>query len=376
VEKKVLYIGNDLTYNLFTDIAVRTETQIVPFYAPSATADQIIEIALSDVYAMIILNVMEIETDNDELERIISSIQAATKSKLTIMAQGFSVRSNVILKSAQNGVSYFMLSKSLSDLNEDYKNALAGIKNNQQIIDAALKAPTKPENGIVPATERFSSISVAVAGPISRMGVTSVSIQLVKYFLSKGKTACYIDMSGTGYTELCKEYYDCDSEDIINHRITIDGIDMYYNVTADILQNIEVKNYNFMIFDVGNISQSAEKQSVFLQKKYRLLVVGDKPNEEMAFNRLMKEIYRTNITYLYNFVPQGDRESLIEDANNRNQKCYFVPFFDECFSLVADSAKMFDTVFSAEFPQKPNVPVAPVKKRRGLFRGRKEGGKK
>ena len=369
MEKKVLYIGNDLTYHLLTDISMRTETQIVPFYAPSASTEQIIEAALGDIYAMIILNVTEVDTSNEELDRMINSIQAATQSKFIIMAQGFSTRSNVILKAARNGVSYFMLSTNLTELNDDYRNALAGIKNNQQIIDTALKTQSEtPNEEIVPAGERFTSVSVALAGAISRMGVTSISIQLVKYFLSKGKTACYIDMSGTDFTELCREYYDLDSEDLSNHRITIDGIDMYYDVTADILQNIEVRNYNYMIFDVGNISGSAQKQNVYLQKKYRLLVIGDKPNEEKAFNRLMKEIYRTNIYYLYNFVPQGDRESLIEDAKNRKQKCYFVPFYDECFSLTAESIKLFDSVFSDEFPAKSESTTPPAKKKkRGLF---------
>ncbi len=374
MDKTVLYIGNSDTYNLFTDVAVQTESKIEPFYAVSRSKEEIINAAISGVYAMIILNVAEILVAADSINDIIRSIQASTKTKFVVMASGYSQRSSVIVEAAKAGVCYFMLSEDAAGLKETYINTLAGIKNANQILDtflidghstAGAKTDTKS------MVERFSSISVGIAGCIDRIGVTSVAIQLIKFFLSVEKTACLIDNSDTGYVELCREYYGVDDEDEDMHRITLEGVDMYYNVTAEILQHIELRNYNFMIYDIGNISVSPQKQTDFLKKKYRLLVTGDKPNEMKAFDYLINSIYRTHIHYLYNFVPQADREYIMEDIKKQKQECWFIPFFDECFSLCSESVPIFQSIFSEELPA-PEEETTPTKKRRFALRRKKK----
>ena len=73
MSKKVLYIGDEDTYHLFDDVARRTESEIVPFYAVTKPAQEIINSALEDVYAMVILNVAEILSATEELSYIIKN---------------------------------------------------------------------------------------------------------------------------------------------------------------------------------------------------------------------------------------------------------------------------------------------------------------
>lgn len=375
MERSVLYIGNSETYNIFSDVAEQTETKIVPYYAVSRTKEEIVNAAISGVYAMIILNIAEIVVAVDSIVDIIKTIQASTKTRFVVMASGYSKRSSVVVAAAKAGVNYFMLNEDATGLKETYINTMAGIKNVNQIVDSVLisdGALQDAKGNIVSAAERFSSISVGIAGCIDRIGVTSVAIQLIKFFLSVGKTACLIDNSDTGYVELCREYYGVDNEDEEMHRITIEGVDMYYNVTAEILQRIELKNYNFMIYDIGNISDLPQKQTDFLKKKYRLLVTGDKPNEMKAFDMLIQNIYRTHIVYLYNFVPQSDREYILEDIKKQKQECYFVPFYDECFSLSSESVPIFQSIFSEELPKPQSQENEQQKKKKKLLFGKKK----
>ena len=381
MEKKVLYLGNGNTYNIFDDVAKQTETTIEPYYAVSKSKEDIVNKAISDTYLMIILNVAEIIEAADNIVEIIKAIQSGAKTKFVVMAMGYSPKSTVVVEAAKAGVGYLMLSEDATGLKETYISTLANIKNVNTIVDVySLKTNELLENAssynVVNAAAKFSSVSIAVAGCINRIGVTNVAIQLIKFFKSIGKTACYIDNSGTNFIQLCREYYCCDEDDEQEHRITLDGIDMYYNVTAETLQNIHLKNYNFMIYDIGNISNSPQKQTEFLQKKYRLLCTGSKPNEVQAFDGVIKNIYRTNLTYLYSFVPVNDREDIIEDVKKANQKCFFVPFFDDCFSLTADSVPMFSEIFEAEIPKPEIKNEEEVVKKRGWFGFREKKNKK
>lgn len=374
-------MGNGDTYNIFSDVARQTETTIEPYYAVSKTKEDIVNKAISDTYLMIILNVAEIIEAADSAVEIIKAIQAGAKTKFVVMAMGYSPKSSIVIEAAKAGVGYFMLSEDATGLKETYISTLANIKNVNNIIDIYSLQTNKlledaNGNNIISAAEKFSSISIAVAGCINRIGVTNIAIQLIKYFMSVGKTACYIDNSGTDFIQLCREYYCCDEDDEQEHRIMLDGIDMYYNITAETLQNIYIKNYNFMVYDIGNISKSPQKQTEFLQKKYRLLCTGSKPNEVQAFDSVIKNIYRTNLTYLYSFVPVNDREDIVEDVKKANQKCFFIPFFDDCFSLTAASVPIFSEIFEADIPKQEVPKDEEPPKKRGLFGFREKKNKK
>lgn len=380
MSKKVLYIGDENTYHLFDDVARRTESEIIPFYAVTASGEEIIQKALSDNYEMVIINITELINVADNLPELIKSLQNSSKNKLVVMAEGYSPQSNFIIEAAQNGVSYFMITDNAAERNRIFVDTLAGIKNVYDIMGKDQQQHQEmiehQKQAVRNARQKYNSISVAVAAGMNRIGCTSVAIQLIKFFSSQGKSACFLDFSETGYVEECAQYYGVDSEDFEHHRITLDAVDMYYNITAEILSYIELQNYDFMVYDMGDISGKPQKQTEFLQKKYRIIVAGEKPNELGAFRLLLENIYRTKISYLFNFVPQADRETVAQDVETADSKCYFVPLMDEVFSLVSESIPLFHDIFSEDLPPLPS-PEENIPKKKGLFgkhRKKKKGG--
>ena len=379
MSKKVLYIGDEDTYHLFDDVARRTESEIVPFYAVTKPAQEIINSALEDVYAMVILNVAEILSATEELSYIIKTIQSSVKTCFLIMAEGYSPKSSIIIEAAQNGVSYFMLTDVGAERNRIFVDALAGVKNVYDVLDRTKSEHAEEyenkQQAARNARANYNSISVAVASCMPRIGCTSTAIQLIKYLFYREKTACFLDFSGTGYTEKCAQYYNTDSEDYEHHRITLDGIDMYYDISAEIMSFIDLQNYDFLIYDMGNISDNPQKQTEFLQKKYRIIVTGNKPNENEALISMKNSIYKTKISYIYNFIPVADRESILEDVEATEGKCYFLPYMDEVFSLVKESVPLFNEIFLSELPVVPKEQAEEgKKKKKGFFKKRNKKG--
>lgn len=371
MSKKALYIGNSDTAFLFFDVAEQTETELETYNAVSANKENIINKALSESYEIIIFNVAELLEAVDDTLNIIKAIVSGSKAKLIVMAQGYASNSHLVVEAAKAGVGYFMLSKDTAGLKEVFISTKANIKNVYNLVDAYRIPEQQSANEFVSAAEKFSYKTVSVAGCMARIGTTSVAIQLVKFFQSQGKTACFIDNSNTGYMELSKNYYLTDDADEQMNRITLEGIDIYYNVTAEIMQQIYIKNYNFIVFDVGNISENTAKQTEFLQKDYRILCTGCKPNESIALEKLLQNIYQTKIAYMYSFVPKNERDGIMEDVKGLNQKCYFTPYFDECYSLTSDSIPLFKDIFNDVFPADEEIQEQPIKKK-GLFGKRKK----
>ena len=58
-----------------------------------------------------------------------------------------------------------------------------------------------------PQTEHKNRKTIAVVGSLSRIGTTTQCLQIVKYFQSCGKKACYIEFNNTGFLNALKKYY-------------------------------------------------------------------------------------------------------------------------------------------------------------------------
>ena len=371
MSNKILYIGDTGTSFIFQRIAEQANAELVPYSAITATKDQIIDKALSESFEMIILNAPECYDVKSEtisiIETILNSVNT-NNTKVVLMAPGYDSKSHLVVAAAQKGVRYFIISKSASDMIEEFKTAKAGISNIP--IDVyQIQNPTIKEE-FVSAAEKFSSVEIAVGGVMPRIGTTTIAIQLIKFLHSEGKTACYVDLSNTDYMELATNYYDTEKHEKDLHKFNLAGVDIYTNVTQEILYQIHVRNYNFIIYDTGSLLKNNVNTSDFLRKSIKLLCTGNKPNENKALNNVANTLYNTKINYIYSFVPDDE----IEDIRDELKKwfgctCYFAPYIPDAFSLNNESRAMFKAILSEYFPEEEPEEIP---KKKGFFERRRE----
>lgn len=368
MERKVLYCGNADTYFLFNTIAKKTETKLMNYNAVMANGEELLNKIISDNFEMVIINIAEIEKAQNEVIDVCKKVINGTKSKVVLMAQGYSNTSTLVVSAAKAGVSYFMLSKDLAGLNDTYIKTLANIKNVTDIYCGVNDSIDTNGNSVINVTSK----TIGVAGCISRIGTTSTAIQLVKFLQFMGKTACYVDNSGTDYISQCRDYYEPSDDNRELHKVTFDGVDVFYDVSAEIMQQIYLNNYNYIVFDCGNIANDSSKQIQFLQKQWRLLCTGSKPNESSNLQKVIREIYQTKIYYLYFSVPTAERAYIKKDVEEFDQKCYFLPFYDDCYSLHLDSIPIFSDIFSEEFPKQQEIDNDITQKKGGWFKNKRD----
>jgi hypothetical protein len=364
MNNKILYIGNPDTAFIFQKIIEQANSELVTFSAIAATKDQIIDKALSEPYEMIILNAPECYEVKSETIEIIDTIHNSVNSnntKTVMMAQGYNSKSHLIVAAAQKGIRFYITSSTASDMIEEFKTVKAGI-GNIPIDVYQIQTPSIKEE-FISAAEKFSSIEIAVGGCMSRMGTTTIAIQLIKFLQSEGKTACYVDMSNTDYMELATKYYDTERHEKDLNKFTLAGVDIYTNVTQEILYQIHVRNYNFIIYDTGSLLNSSTNTSEFIRKSIKLLCVGNKPNENKTLNIVANTLYNTKINYVYSFVPDDEIEDIREELKKWfGSECYFAPYIPDAFSLNNESRALFKAILSEYFPENEEVEEVPRKK--------------
>lgn len=371
MNNKILYIGNRDTAFIFQKIAEQADAELTVFSAITATKEKIIEAALGESYEMIILNAPECYEVKSEtiniLETIHNSVNKNT-TKLVLMAPGYNSNSHLIVAAAQKGIRYYIISSTATDMIEEFKTAKAGI-GNIPIDVYQMQTPAVPEE-FISAAEKFSSVEIAVGGSMSRIGTTTIAIQLIKFLQSEGKTACYVDLSNTDYMELATNYYDTENHENDLNKFTLAGVDIYTNVTQEILYQVYVRNYNFIVYDLGSLLNNSLSTAEFLRKRIKLLCVGNKPNENKTLKAVADTLYNTKINYIYSFVPEDEINDIQEELEKWfGSVCYFTPYIPDAFSLNNESRSMFKSILSEYLPKEEPV-IQPTKK--SFFARRKE----
>lgn len=371
MSNKILYIGNRNTAFIFQKITEQAEAELETFSALTATKNQIIDKALSESYEMIVINAPECYEVQAEIISIIETINTSVNTnstKVVLMAPKYNPNSHLIVAAAQKGIRFYITSNQATDMIEEFKTAKAGISNIP--IDVYQEQERTAKEDFISAAERFSSVEIAVGGSMSRIGTTTIAIQLIKFLQSEGKTACYVDLSNTDYMELATNYYDTESHEKDLNKFNLAGVDIYTNVTQEILYQIHVRNYNFIIYDTGSLLNNSISTSDFLRKSIKLLCVGNKPNENKTLKSVADTLYNTKINYVYSFVPNDEIDDIREELGKWfGSACYFAPYIPDAFSLNNESRAMFRAILSEYFPEEEPEEVP---KKKGFFERRRE----
>ena len=132
--------------------------------------------------------------------------------------------------------------------------------------------------------------TIGVAGAIHRIGTTTQAIQMVKFLISKGYKACYIEVNETkyknilikqaeqyiSYAEKVKIAFEVEKDDEELGFISYEKVDMLYK--PDKLASIE-EEYDFYVYDYGTYSDRGFNKAAFLKDDITIFVTGANPTE-------------------------------------------------------------------------------------------------
>lgn len=361
----ILFIGTEQAGYFIREVALSYQ---IPLETTGLVLDlkQIQTLALKEKYEYIIINVGMLTASCSEVATMIKNIRMSTSGRIIILAQGYSIKSEMIQELANVPITNFLTSNNISEIKEQLENALKGIDD----IDIHYAKSVEQETVTPKPLNAFNAYkTIAVVGSVGRIGTTTQCIQMVKYLNIQNKKACYIEMNNNGYLALLKEFYDEGvTVDEQLGKITYQNVDMFYK--KDKISDILKLGYDYYIYDFGIYHPNEFALISFLEKSIKFVVCGTKPNELMQMQQVLQVFYQNEVGYIFSFSPDSEHEDVLELMEDKAQHTYFAGYTSDLFFYSSNSDSMYSKMFAEELEQVQEK--VPEKRKSFFFRGKEK----
>lgn len=342
--KSILYLGDVATaWNLQREIE-KLKVEIQPFHAIDSTKNELQSVIHGEEKRLfgIIINIDELSNTEQEISQIIKDIIVKTDVRLCIMCPGHTIAEPFIRTMVEMGVQFFMMGANSIVNAKVIKNMLANKSNVSAIFEQTSSDNTK-EKPTLPVKE---TKVITVGGCVSRIGVTTFCIHLIKFLQSISKKACYVDRSGTSYMGDFMLIYENEGQsDPAHSRFILEDIDFYYFTDDAAKEFARNQGYDYIVCDVGELNRDRENINLFIDSDMHILCAGSKSNEFKAVYNLLDTLHDKGVYYTFYSVPRAQRPSIAETCKSHRQKCFFTPYIDDEFVLQKNTQRMYMKMF-------------------------------
>lgn len=291
----------------------------------------------------IIYDVEDYLDDPDVLIHEIMLIRKANGAEPIIYTPTMNPKNLIVQEATNKGIKRFIdSSQDMGAQKEQLIFCITGYydKNEREDVQEIIEVQKKKE------IKERSYKTIGVAGTIHRIGTTTQAIQIVKFLISKGYKACYVEVNETkyknilirkaeqyiSYAEKVKIAFEIEKEDDDLGMISYEKVDMLYK--PDKLANMD-EEYDYYVYDYGTYSDRGFNKAAFLKDDLTIFVTGANPTEiDYTIDIAVNSSYIKS-KLLFSFLEEAERESFIGYMKDYNAagRCFFVPYTPNPFVL-------------------------------------------
>ena len=315
----IVFVGTQERGFFVTEVAKKHGWDTA-FISASLTIDKQVNDILKQTNCQYIVYDIEQYGESAEIiADVIRRIQKANNAVPVIFAPGYSHESDIVKFLMFKGVQYFIFADWEDEKKTQLEQAVQGFVNSNDFENNNFSIFENTEKK--KEDNRFRTIGIA--GVVSRIGTTTQAIQIVKYLLFKGYSACYIQMNNHRWVEELAEAYEGVEEDKEIGLVRYKEVDMYCKLEK--LQDVMKKGYDFFVYDYGVYRERDFNKVSFLEKDLEMFMVGTKPGEFMRTYELIENNFYNNVIYIFNFVPDDkeEREDIYDLMQDKKDMTFF-----------------------------------------------------
>lgn len=273
----------------------------------------------------LIIDIEQYIDSADDLAEEIKRIGRAKNCDIIIYAPGYDHQSRVIEACVSQGIRYYVFSGNQTEARVELERCFLGYYQEEP--------REEPES--IGKEEIKCGTRIGVTGACSRIGTTTLTIQLVKYLQVKGYKACYIEVNGTGFVEKHEQFFHT-SHDYNLGKVTFQHVDMFYK--QENLLEVFKQGYDYFLFDFGTYTEGGFNKTSFLEKDIRIFVMGSKASEMEPTMEVLRNEYYTDVSYVFNFISENEKQDLLEFMEEKAKATYFSVYTPDQFEYVHNPA--------------------------------------
>lgn len=325
----ILFCGSEIKGNFISEISRRKKDNIT-FTGEEIHIMDFEKCIFSSQYDVIVVDVADLCDETEDIVSYLERVKNAKNSKIIICAIGYSNKSILIQELIKADFKNFILANGLATQNEEYEKCISGYyENNEYELKQTSEEDKKSEKN---KYEKAPVTNVGVCGTLGRIGTTTQCLQIIKYIISKGYTAAYIEVNDNQYIKKCSQLYSDVKKSSDDNCVIYKSIPMYTGYQID--EAIR-KNYDYLIYDYGNITDTSFNKVSYLEKKIKVMVCGFKANEFESVQPVLQTSAYTEVKFIFSFVPEADKQDLLEMMEERSDDVVFASYAPDPFDYVA-----------------------------------------
>lgn len=354
----ILYVGNEIKGSFVNEISRKDTVSYTGSYNRVAEYEDVI---FANSYDVILFDVDNLIDESLIIKEYITRVWKVKKSKIIIVASGYSYRSELIMILLAEGLKNYIFGTNLATQYEEYEKCLSGYfeKNIDELVNAEIE-----EEKINAAAVNTQVKSIGIAGVMSRIGTTTVCLQLAKYIQHKGNRVAYVEINDGEYIDSCERLY----ADVVKSKdssyITYNKINLY---PASRMDEVLKGQYDYIICDYGDINSPSFNKVSLMEKDLKIFVAGSKPNEFEAIQSVLQSTAYSSAKFVFNFVPEADKSDLKEMMCEKAEDTIFTIYTPDPFDYIHNSE--FEKILPIEDQA---IESEKAKEKRFLFRLRKD----
>lgn len=188
---------------------------------------------------------------------------------------------------------------------------------------------------------------IGVCGARSRIGATTIALQIAAYYHFNGKKACYVEMNETGFIEKAVALYAGFEKQNDGAYRYMNNSCVFFLAPQGSLQRVLKSDYDVLIYDYGTAALPSFDSTSYVACNVQIVVAGVKPSEWNGSLACLKRTIFDNSVFLFNYVPIDDAETILKGMTNRKGRSYCITdYIGDYFS----SVEQLDTIFRKIIP--------------------------
>lgn len=370
-----LYLGlaNTIQGYAITELAIKKslkEESERLLYENQVDIEQTKNKLLELEYNSLILDLDLFTSDEEKTVKSIEGIRRSRNVDVYIVASGYNEKSKIL--SILKGLGYTKIiteqvQGKIRDQFISYVNEKCNYIADEDYIQYRVEFTEnlKEENPVLNKLEEKMGnkiLTIGIGGCISRIGTTTVAIQMAKALNFDGSNnACVIEANNKKYVDSFISVAEDNSYEILdNDGFRINNVDIYRNIKK--INLIKKEEYKYIIYDYGMID--VENDNSIFEKDIVIFVCGYKPNEIVKSTQVttacIKDYGMTNAFYIYNYVSEEQYEEIMEIQSPLIKKyTFYLTFTPDMFKVQNDNKLMFGRILelalSEEKEKKPSL---------------------
>lgn len=279
---------------------------------------------LSEPADFVVYDISQYTINPDALAVEIIKIQNSNNSKSIIFAAGYLPKSEMIQALLKKDLQLFVISSIPSGKKDQLHKCINGYyaANPNPLLEQKIDED-------VAAIEQAEKKTVAVVGVMPRIGTTTQAIQIVKYLMLKGWKACYIEMNPSEYVENVYQLDDDVEYDKELEKVTLNGVDMFYNI--DRLAEYLKLDYDYFVYDFGVFNGRDFNKVSYLEKDIKIAVCGYKYNEISHTMEFLRNPFYEDVYYVFSFIEKTVQKEIKNYMEEKADKTYFAEYTPDMY---------------------------------------------